>query len=88
LEETLGDYTKWVAFMTIIPKKSHTMRQKIQAALTLSKVLSMPFPAGNGKRMNELHDIAKELKCFSKTIRTGTRYNVVIIDSSREMELI
>lgn len=69
-------------------KKSPTMRQKIETALTLSKVLTVPVKSGNTQRRIELNTITRDLNCFSKTIITGTRYDVVLIDSTREMELI
>lgn len=69
-------------------KKSPTMRQKIETALTLSRVLTVPVKSGHTQRRMELDAIARELNCFSKTIITGTRYDVVLIDSTKEMELI
>lgn len=70
------------------PKKSPNMRQKIETALGLSKIICMPFFSGDEQRNNELLRIAKDLECGAKTIRTGTRYDIVLIYSTKEMELI
>ena len=71
-----------------IPPPKQNLKQRISNGLKLSKVLSQPFLAGDSKRENELRQIAQELKVFCKVLRKGERYDVMLMDSTREMELI
>ena len=64
------------------------LKARIANALQLSNVLSMPFNGNDEQKNNELHYIAKELRCGANTIRTGNRYDVVIIDANKEIELL